>query len=427
MTLPFQSRLASLFPQFDRQVWVLASGRFLSELGTGFTLFYAPIFFVNQLNLPTTAVGLALGSASISGIFGRILGGYAVDSRFWGRRRTLLLSAAISAIGSFVLAASFDFVTLIIGNLIGGMGAGLYWPATEAVVADITLAEHQREAFALNRLADNIGLGMGIVLGGFLVAATKSYRALFVIDATSFVVFFLVIYAAIQETYRPQAATVEKAPGFESWLAALRDRRLQVFLSINIIFTTYISQLQSTLPIYFKNYIPGEDEVIGFAETTISALFTWHLVLAIISQLPVVKILNKLSHSQALMISSTFWGIGFIFIWLSGISQSGNIYWAAMGLAVFALAIVSYTPSASALITDLAPLSQRGVYFSLNSLCWAVGYFIGPPLGGWVLDKPRIFADNFWLGLALSTGITITILRYLSKVITDVNQDQNSS
>ena len=420
MTLPFLSRLASWLPQFNRQVWILAFGRFLSELGTGFTLFYASIFFVNQLGLPTTAVGLALGSASISGVFGRILGGTLVDSQFWGRRRTLLLSAGISAIGSFVLAASFDFVTLGIGNLIGGMGAGLYWPATEAVVADLTPTEHQREAFALTRLADNIGLGTGIVLGGFLVATTGSYRALFVIDAISFVIFFFVIYIAIQETYRPEANAVEKMPRFDSWITALRDRRLQVFISINIILTTYISQLQSTLPIYFKNYIPGQDGVIGFAETTISALFTWHLALAVVSQLPVAKILNKLSHPQALMLSSSVWAIGFVLIWFAGVSQSGNIYWAAMGLAAFALAIVSYTPSASALITDIAPSSQRGVYFSLNSLCWAVGYFIGPPLGGWVLDKPRIFVDNFWLGLALSVGIALAILRYLNKLVAEV-------
>ncbi|MDJ0693650.1 MFS transporter [Mastigocoleus sp. MO_188.B34] len=424
MTLPFLSRLASWLPKFNRQVWILASGRFLSELGTGFTLFYAPIFFVNQLDLSTTAVGLALGSASISGIFGRILGGYAVDSSFWGRRRTLLLSAAISAVGSFVLAASFDFVTLIIGNLIGGMGAGLYWPATEAVVADITQPEHQREAFALNRLADNLGLGMGIVLGGILVVATKSYRALFAIDAISFVLFFGVIFVAIQETYRPQKNAVEKMLPFSSWMTALGDRRLQVFISINIILTTYISQLQSTLPVYFKNYIPGQNGKFGFTETIISGLFTWHLILAVISQLPVAKILNKLSHARALMVSSMLWAVGFILIWRAGISSSGNLYWAAMGLAAFALAIVSYTPSASALISDIAPSSQRGVYFSLNSLCWAVGYFIGPPLGGWVLDKPRIFVDNFWLGLALSTSITIVILRYLGKVMADVGRNR---
>jgi hypothetical protein len=49
-------------------------GRLLSQIGSGFTLFYAPIFFVNQVGLSATAVGIGLGSGSISGVVGRFLG-----------------------------------------------------------------------------------------------------------------------------------------------------------------------------------------------------------------------------------------------------------------------------------------------------------------------------------------------------------------
>ncbi len=66
-----------------------------------------------------------------------------------------------------------------------------------------------------------------------------------------------------------------------------------------------------------------------------------------------------------------------------------------MALAVFAVAIVSYTPSAASLVTELAPENQRGVYFSVNAVCWAVGSFIGHPLGGWALDQPQIITDTF--------------------------------
>src|SRR4028118_950209 len=113
----------SLFPwmpQLNHQVWILAFGRFLSEVGTGFTLFYAPIFFVNQVGLSATAVGFALGSASISGVLGRILGGTFSDSKFWGRRRTLLLSAAVAAIASLVLATTSNFSTLVVGYFLMG-------------------------------------------------------------------------------------------------------------------------------------------------------------------------------------------------------------------------------------------------------------------------------------------------------------------
>lgn len=402
----------------DTQIWILAVGRLLSEVGTGFTLFYAPIFFVNQVGLSATTVGIALGSNSISGVIGRILGGYLTDSPFWSRRRTLLLSAVISAIGSFVLAATNNFFTLAIGNLISGLGVGLYWPATEAVVADLTNNENRREAFAITRFADNIGLGLGIVLAGALVAKTSVYRLLFIIDGVSFIVFFAVIYAAIKQTHHQVTPTSDSIPPqAASWIAALRDNRLLVFVVVNIIFTTYISQLHSTLPLYFKNFIEVSELNKGFAETTISALFTWHLIVAIIAQLPVARLTKNLSHSVTLSISAVLWAAGFISIWVTGVSSSYSIVWAALALFLFALAIVSYTPSAASLVSDIAPVDKRGIYFSINSLCWAVGYFIGPPLGGWALDQSRFIVNGFWLSLATSVIFTIAILRYLYRLL----------
>jgi len=401
-------------PQLQSQVWILAVGRFLSEVGTGFTLFYAPIFFVNKVGLSATAVGLALGSASISGVLGRILGGSFADSRFWGRRRTLLLSAAIAAISSLVLATADNFTTLVMGNLLAGLGQGLYWPATEAVVADLTPSEQRREAYALTRLADNLGLGMGIAFGGALIGTTGAYRALFIVDAVSFVVFFAVVYFAIKETYQPQQTSAQSLQG--SWNTALRDRRLLVYVFVNVIFTTYTSQLHSTLPLYLKNFVSSGDAGRGFAESTISALFSLHLALAILCQLPVARILKRFTHPQALAISALLWGVGFSLLWVTGVADVGQLGWAMLALAVFAIATVSYTPSAASLVTDLAPESQRGVYFSINSLCWAVGYFIGPPLGGWALDQPAL-VTYFWLGLAASVAVTMLILRYLSRIL----------
>ena len=85
------TRFSEWFPRFDYRVWILFVGRLLSQLGTGFTLFYAPIYFVNQVGLSATAVGIGIGSGSITGIAGRILGGSFADSPRWGRRKTLLM------------------------------------------------------------------------------------------------------------------------------------------------------------------------------------------------------------------------------------------------------------------------------------------------------------------------------------------------
>ena len=72
--------ISKFFPNLDRQIFTLALCRLLSQIGNGLTLFYAPIFFVNQVGLSTTSVGIALGSSQISGIIARFLGGSFSDS-----------------------------------------------------------------------------------------------------------------------------------------------------------------------------------------------------------------------------------------------------------------------------------------------------------------------------------------------------------
>ncbi|MBC1223861.1 MFS transporter [Nostoc sp. UCD121] len=416
MKLASQSQLSSWLPSIHPQVWIFAIGRFLSEVGTGCTLFYAPIFFVNEVGLSATSVGVALGSASISGIVGRIVGGSLADSEHWGRRRTLLLATAISAIASLVLAATNDFTILVIGSLISGLGIGFYWPAAEAVVADASQIDNRRETFAIARLADNLGLAIGIMLAGFLISIIGSYRWLFVVDAISFLMFFGVVYVGISKTEQQQIKELERKEYITSWMAVLSDRRFLVYIAVNIFFTIYISQIHSTLPLYFKNFVI-KSTTEGFAQTTISVLFTWHLVLAIIFQLPVTTFLKRCSHTLALTVSAILWGVGFGLIWVSGTAPSYNLAWVALALGVFAVAIVSYTPSAASLVTELAPENQRGVYFSVNAVCWAIGSFIGHPLGGWALDQPPIITNTFWLGFPLSVLIVVVILQYLNRIL----------
>ncbi len=407
-------KLLSWLPQLSHQVWILAAGRLLSQIGSGFTLFYAPIFFVNQVGLSATAVGIGLGSGSISGVVGRFLGGSFADSQFWGRRRTMLLSAAVCALASFVLAFTYNFPSLVVGNLLMGLGIGLYWPATEAAVADLTAIEQRNEAYAITRLADSLGLGMGVVLGGALVGSTANYRALFVIDGISFLIFLAIVYVAIAETHQSDQ---QRKPMRQSWAVALRDRRLMVYVLVNILFTTYLAQVNSTMPLYFTNFVSGGTSKGGFSAPIISALFTWHVAFAALCQLPVARALNRFRRPRALVFSMLLWGIGFFLIWVTGVASTGHIIWAILALGVLAIATVAYTPSASALVADLAPESLRGVYLSINSQCWAIGYFIGPPLGGWALDQSQAVAHNFWLATAVSVSVGVVILHYLDGML----------
>jgi MFS family permease len=387
-------------PKLPAQVWILAIGRLLSQIGTGLTLFYAPIFFVNQLGLSATAVGMAIGAQSITGVVGRLVSGSLVDRV--GRKPILLAAMVLSAIAAGIFAIAQDFPTLVIGNLCFGLGVGLYWPANESLVADLTTdSEQRRNAYAFTRLADNLGMGFGIIGGGIMIQLALNYRWLFGLDALSFVIFGGVIAWGIRETKAPHTITTSAWRGYTQ---ALRDRRLQLYLLVNIIFTTYMAQLETTMPLYITKFAGG-------TTATVTALFTINLVMLAGSQLPVTKWLRPYRHAHALGIAASFCSIAFIFTALATINRQHNLGWLVMTMVFWAIAIAAYNPTASALTADIAPLHLMGVYTSLNSLCWAVGFAIGPPLGGWALDQSVEFVQIFWMSLALLTlGMWVILL-----------------
>jgi MFS family permease len=401
-------------PPLDRQVWILILGRLLSNIGTGFVLFSAPVFFVNQVGLSAAAVGLGIGCESITGVMGRILGGSLADSPRWGRRKTLLVAMGFSSIADLVLAMSYNFPTFLAGNLLMGIGVGLYWPSSESMVTDLAPLEYRNEAFALNRLADSLGLSLGVVIGGAWIALTGAYRALFWVDAISFLAFFAVVAVLLRETRPVVAGEMSKRGLFQGWGEALGDRMLMIFVLCNILFTTYLALVSSTLPIYFTNFVSSLTTG-KFSSKVLSALFAGYVALAALTQLPIARFLKRWNHPQALTFSALLWAVSFGIMWLTGAVAQNQIAWAALGLGVMAIATVSYTPAASSIVTGLAPAALRGVYLSVNSLCWAAGYFIGPAIGGWAMNHDGAIARSFWIGAAVSVAVAIGIVQILER------------
>lgn len=64
-----------------------------------------------------------------------------------------------------------------------------------------------------------------------------------------------------------------------------------------------------------------------------------------------------------------------------------------------------------------APASLRGIYFSLESQCWVIGFLIGPSLGGWALDHPTTVGAKLWLYFVLSAVIALGLLILLRREI----------
>lgn len=418
--------LSSAFQQFrdwlpplKREIWILSAGQLLLFIGQGFTLVYASIYFVNELGFSPTQVGFAQGSVGVAGLFGRFFAGNAVNSERLGRRGTLMLSSVFAAIGSFLLASASTFPLLVAGNLFLGLGISLYWPATLTVTTDLTEPQYLTEAMALTRLADNLGLGLGALIAGQYIAMSGSYPILFICKGVAYLLFGIVIFATIAETRRPEVAPQVR---LRDWGKALRDRPFVIYLFANLFFTVYASQGHSILPLFLADFVPGGNTATGFSERFISYFFVWHVTLKIFLQLPLTRWLRSLAHSTQLLTALTIWCGGFALIWLTGQVPNWALPLIVGAFAVLAIAEVIYAPAASALVGELAPVAARGIYFSLESECWAIGFLVGPIFGGWALDHPQTVGTDLWLYLILSAGLASGLLLLLRRTMAQTHR-----
>ncbi len=408
--LPFLLQPAS------RQVWVQAIGRSLYQAGYGSIQFFIPLIFVNQVGLSATAVGIGIGSGSLAGIVGHFLGGYLADSPAYGRKRALLFSAGLAILAAIALALNQSLPMLIVANLLMGLSAGCYWTAADAAVIDVTISEHRHKAFAILVLADSLGGGLGIWGGGVLLSLAHQAQTLFLIGSLILVVFLVWILITVTEMRQERPEHSDTLKGF---VVAFRDRSLLLFVLVNVLFTTYIALVSSTLPLYFTTILsisPEATPASGTSIVSIANLYTWCYVgLGALLQVPIVQVLGSVPKVRVFAISMLLWGTGFILVWVTGTVASMQVVWAIASLCILSIAATIYKPFAPVIVAELAPESLRGVYLAISYQCWSIGYFIGPVLGGWAMDQSGAIAGGAWVVAAIGAFFSLFILYFLGQ------------
>src|SRR4051794_937990 len=110
-------------------------------------------------------------------------------------------------------------------SIVGGAGLGAAGTANRTLVVRLITPEQRAAAFALNRVAGNLGIGVGATVAGFIVAAAQqlsSFQILYVFDALTSAGLALIVLAAVPNP-RPEITAPADANG-TGFRAVARDR-----------------------------------------------------------------------------------------------------------------------------------------------------------------------------------------------------------
>jgi MFS family permease len=355
---------------------VLQAGLVLNAFGNGAVGPFVLIYLHNVRGIPVGLAGIASSIGAASGLVAALAAG-TIGDRF-GLRATLLGGLALSTLAFCLYPLVHETWQAWSIALLTGAGFGSWFSMQSSLLAAITPPDRRHTAFAHQRVAANVGLGLGGLIGGLVAgsAGGSAFTVLFLLNAASFVAYALFVLRV------PEARREAAAGTSSSYRDVLRDRTCMRLTALNLVtVAAAIALLNGILPLFAK------DEA-GVAEEAIGIFFLVNSLLIIGAQLPVARAIQGHRRMRGLaamaLLFAASWGI----VGLAGRSLSGTD--AALlilgAIVLFSFGECLYSAIQGPLVADLAPEGRLGRYMAMSAFSWQLGLIVGPGSAGLILD-----------------------------------------
>lgn len=361
-------------PGLPKYAWLLQAGVALNFFGNGLVAPYLVIYLHFARGIPLPMAVIAIGSGGILATLSGLIVGPLVD-RFGPRPCVVLaMSANAVAYGAYILVHT-SWQAVLVGMAVG-IGTGAYGPSVQTLLAGIVLPEQRAAALSQQRMSAIVGLSLGGVAGGILVATglDHGYALLLVLDSATFIAY------AILLTLLPNPRIVrDRAAG--GYRVAIRDRRLRLLAIAGLAMVgAGIAPMLLVLPAFVRG-------IAGVPAGAIGAVYAVNTVVILLSQLRITRWLVTWSPGRALALGAGIWTLAWGLIAVSGSLLQG---WKAVGalttaMAIYAIGECIYTAIVAPTAAAIAPPVLRGRYLAVIGFAWQAGFMVGPPAAGALL------------------------------------------
>jgi len=338
-----------------------------------------------QLEATYTDLGLIGAARALPYIFLPLALGFLLHRL--NKSRLLAASAVLAAISSLTIAFADSVALIVLSQGLLGLAMVAFWPVSEVLVSDWYSGPDRIRAYAKFSTALSLGFLLGSLYGGALTDAF-GLRIMFIFSAavsTSAIPFVLRL--------RTPPPTVVVEPRLSLRLAATL---LPAYAAI----LPFCAILASILSIF-----PGHAWRLGLSEISIGLLLTLFYLFRLLSSVylifrPTARIvrailLTGLLYSGPLALMAAWPGLPVMALMVVIVGLSTNIFFAVSFLMVAGLAG-----------------GNRGVGIGAYESIIGLGFFIGPPISGWLADL--LGTQPLYLVLAtasLASGLGPVVMR----------------
>ena len=348
-----------------RDLWVLSGASLVNRAGT-MVLPFLVLYLTKEQGWSAPRAGLALAVYGAGSIFVAPIAGRLSD------RIGPLPIMRWSLVLTGVLLLAFPFVTgfaaILALTLAWALASEAFRPANLALVADIAPPEQRKAAYALTRLAINLGMSVGPAAAGFIAA--KSFTLIFFIDAVTTLVAALILFITpIRSVHHAGEVEALSPIGQLRRLLVLDDRKFLFFLAALFLTGGVFFQHEGALPLFLVNDL-------GLSTAFYGLLFTINTVMIVFMEVPLNAATSHWPHRRALALGAFLFAAGsgaFVFATGPVAIITGMVIWTFGEMMLF--------PQASAYVADMAPRHRRGEYMGAYSLSFSLAFAVAPWAG----------------------------------------------
>lgn len=355
------------FTDLPHQIYLLLGTSFILSLGRNIAFPYLAIYLTSGtanggLGIEPSIVGFMLMVGDLTSIFALLFTGSLCDRI--GRRKMML----IYILPTIFLTLGFSYIGtpaqfMLIYAVMGIVGA-FYYPAYNAMVADLVQPERREEVYGLCYMVNNIGTVIGPLIGGALLLVT-SYSSLFLVVTAFVVAGAVAISLRIKET-APAKGKGEKIAG--KFRGVYKDRLFLTYCLLAAMTNIVYSQFYGLLSVY--------TEYLGMPAYEFGMLFSINGAMVVLLQIPIRKATMKIGTTKSFLIAQTLYAAGFSFFFLSH-----NFSQMLIGNIILTLGEIIIVPASNGFIANLAPVDKRGRYMAFSSLFSGIGGSVGNYIG----------------------------------------------
>ena len=381
-----------------REVWLLFATNLINRAGM-MVLPFLVLYLTRELGFSLSRAGSMLAVYGASAIVFGPIGGRLSDriGALPVMRVSLIASGLVLLL--FPLAKSFAAVAAM--TVLWAGCAEMFRPASLAAITHVVAPEQRRQAFALNRLAINLGMSIGPALGGFL--ATVSFHAMFAVDAVTTLLAGTLLAVTPWRSFSGVNSEAANRQGSRIGPATiLHDGRFLVFLGGVILVGIVFFQHESALPLYLVQYLHLSPAFYGM-------LFTINTLLIVGLEVPIITATAHWPNRRSLIIGCILFAIGFGALGVIA-SPAGVI----ATVVVWTFGEMLLFPAMSAHMAEIAPENRRGAYMGAYSMSLSISLTVGPWMGTQLLASlgpVRVWSVMFALGALAALLMVFSVPR----------------